>query len=124
MLQRGDQVPHVELRTTSGERFSYRAIWQSRSLVLVTLPAAADDAIARELRTLKPEFEAAHAVCVVTRDPVPGLPAPAALVADAWGEIAHVSAPRHAPGLPAARDLLEWVEHLGHRCPECEGEAK
>jgi hypothetical protein len=124
MLQRGDQIPHVELRTTSGEPFSYRTIWQGRNLVLVALPPVADDAIATELRALAAEFEAANAVCVVTRDPVPGLPAPAALVADAWGEIVHVRAVRDAAELPTARALLEWVDYLGQRCPECEGEAK
>jgi hypothetical protein len=27
-------------------------------------------------------------------------------------------------GLPSAVSLLEWLEHVQQRCPECEGEAR
>jgi hypothetical protein len=37
ILQRGDIVPHFDVRTTSGERFSYSAIWQRKNLVLIEL---------------------------------------------------------------------------------------
>jgi hypothetical protein len=40
-LQRGDIVPHFDVRTTSRERFSYSAIWQRKNLVLIILSATA-----------------------------------------------------------------------------------
>jgi hypothetical protein len=33
--------PHFDVRTTSGERFSYSAIWQRKNLVLIRLSATA-----------------------------------------------------------------------------------
>jgi hypothetical protein len=45
---------------------------------------------------------------------VPGL-----VVADRWGEIVHV-----AREVPRVADVLDWLDHLEQRCPECEGEAR
>jgi hypothetical protein len=60
----------------------------------------------------------------MTRDDVPGLRAPGALVADRWGEIVYVAPIAEAAGSPTVAELLEWLEYVQHRCPECEGEAK
>ena len=30
----------------------------------------------------------------------------------------------HNPHITAPEELLEWVDYLDRRCPECEGEAK
>jgi hypothetical protein len=125
-LQRGDIVPHFEVRTVSGERFSYSAIWQRKNLVLISLSAtaAADEDYVRELQRHEAEFSECDSVYVVTRDGVPGLPAPGALIADQWGEIVHVAAAIDGDHMPTPRELLEWVEYVASRCPECEGEAK
>ena len=61
---------------------------------------------------------------IVTRDPVEGLPCPGIVVADRWGEIAHVVHSSQVEDLPPADELIEWVRYLQYRCPECEGEAK
>ena len=124
-LQRGDSVPHFTARAVTGEVFTYATIWQRKNLVLVTVSAmdASGDYV-RTLREQDAEFNDLASVCVVTHDPIAGLPAPGALIADRWGEIVHVSAANHVAGLPTVLDLLEWVEHLEHRCPECEGEAR
>lgn len=125
MLQRGDTVPHFAVTVIDGRPFSYSTIWQHRSLVLVTLPNSDPDAgYASELSAAAPGFTARGAECVITRDPVPGLPAPGVLVADRWGEIAHVETAAGVAELPPAGELLDWVEHLQERCPECEGEAR
>ena len=60
----------------------------------------------------------------MTRDTVPGLPAPAALVADRWGEIAYVATAPTLDGLPAPSTLFDWLDYVVQRCPECEGEAR
>jgi hypothetical protein len=61
---------------------------------------------------------------IVTRDAVEGLPCPGVVVADQWGEIAHVVRSLQVEDLPAPDELIEWVRYLQYRCPECEGEAK
>ena len=125
-LQRGDLVPHFEVRTTSGELFSYSAIWQRKNLVLISLSATAaeNEDYLRELQKHDAEFSERNGVCVVTRDDVQGLPAPGLLITDQWGEIVHVLASVDVDDLPMPRELLEWVEYVASRCPECEGEAK
>lgn len=119
-LAAGDQVPHFTVTTADGSTFGYSTIWQAQNLVLVVLPSSAPDA-GRTLEELR-GIEMPDTRCVVTTDAVPGLEAPATLVADKWGEIAHVV---HAPdALPGREDLAAWVEHVRQRCPECEGEAR
>ena len=115
----GDQVPHFTVTTLDGRTFSYSTIWQSQNLVLLVLPGSNfDDPAIDEWRRL----ERPDTRWVLTADPVAGLEAPATLVADQWGEIAHIV---QAPdALPTREDLAEWVEHLRQRCPECEGEAR
>ena len=57
----------------------------------------ATGALEQALRTAP--FDQDQNACVVTRDTVPGLPAPAALVADRWGEIVYLTAvPKPARG--------------------------
>ena len=124
-LQRGEQVPHFEVNTLAGDVFTYSTIWQHRNLVLVSLPDAdPEDDYPSTLAARARDFEERHAACVMTRDRVPGVPAPGAVVADRWGEIVHVFAAASAGGLPPASELLDWLEHVEQRCPECEGEAK
>jgi hypothetical protein len=126
MLQRGDQVPHFEVRTSGGELFSYASIWQHKTLVLVALPgdspAGARDTV--EQATWDHAFGQRESVGVVTRDPVPGLQAPATLVADRWGEIVFVTETSRVDELPTSSDLLDWLDYVDRRCPECEGETK
>ncbi len=120
-------MPHLEIGTITGEAFSYAFIWQRLNLVLVTLPSGADDtgdAYGRELAARRLDFDARASVCVITRDAVPGLPAPGALVADRWGEIVYVTTVATPDGLPSAEQLFEWLDYLAQRCPECEGEVK
>lgn len=119
-LANGDQVPHFTVTTVNGEAFSYSSIWQSKNLVLMVLPGS-DQNAGRTLEELR-RIETPDTRSVVTTDVVPGLDAPATLVADKWGEIAHVV---HAPDeLPTGDDLADWIEHVRQRCPECEGEAR
>ena len=123
ILQTGDQVPHFEVRTLAGDVFRYTSIWQHKNLVLVTLDSHADG-YAAALTNIGADFQARQAVCVITRDRTPGVPSPSAIVADRWGEIVHVAAASDVSQLPAPSELLDWLDYIERRCPECEGEAK
>jgi hypothetical protein len=127
MLQRGDSVPHFEVKTIGGELFTYSTIWQRRPLVLVALPTAESEApgtYVSQLSGLRSEFTAKDAECVVSADHVPGIPSPAVVVADRWGEIVHVATASQVDDLTSPEELLDWVDYLDRRCPECEGEAE
>ena len=130
-LQRGGQMPHVAVRGIDGTTFSYRDIWQRRNLLLVSLPAETKDGDEREeaayLDAIQARGEAIREYetdVVITRDAVPGLTAPAVLIADRWGEIIAVDCANRAAGLLPAAEILEWLRFVAHACPECEGEAK
>lgn len=127
MLQRGDLVPHFAVSTIDGAAVDYLTIWQRRSLVLIALPASASVDVKRYASAVSqqvPVLAQHDATCVITRDPVPGLSAPGVLVADRWGEIVHIVSGVEARDLPGAPDLIDWVEYVQRRCPECEGESK
>ena len=126
MLRRGDQVPHFEVRTSGGELFRYASIWQHKNLLLVALPGDAPAGARDTLEQATPgdAFQQRESVCVVTRDDVPGLHAPAALVADRWGEIVYLTETSRVDELPTSSDLLDWLDYIDRRCPECEGETK
>jgi hypothetical protein len=126
-LLRGDPVPHFEVKTVQGEPFSYASIWQRRNLVLVALPAAEPKmpgSYIAQLMARTAEFTALDAECVITRDRVPGIPSPGIVVADRWGEIAHVATASRLDDLTSPDELLDWLDYLDKRCPECEGEAR
>lgn len=127
MLQRGDPVPHVEVRTVTGELFRYVAVWQRRNLVLVALPvtpSAADRGYILGLTARASAFAARDAECVITRDRVAGMASPGVLVADRWGQIAWIATPSRVEDLTPVDELLEWLDYLDQRCPECEGESR
>jgi hypothetical protein len=126
MRQRGDLVPHFQVTTLDGRRFSYSTIWQRTNLVLVAFPesdSAASRAYAAELALRIPEFRLQNTVCVMTGEQVPGLLQAGTVVADQWGEIVDIRGAATAADLMSAEELLEWVRYVEIRCPECEGEA-
>jgi hypothetical protein len=131
MLGKGDLFPHVTVRRLDGREFSYADVWQRRSLLLVSLPAATpspdspDDLeyLAR-LSANREAFDEYGAEVVATRDTVPGLPSPSILVADRWGEIVAVKHADRASELPPVEELVDWVRFVAQACPECEGETK
>jgi hypothetical protein len=122
MPQSGETIPHFGVSTTAGTRFEYRTIWQRYHLVLVALPVSGFDDYASEIERFTDRFRQADAVLVVTREPIQDLVAPMALVADRWGEIMYFATFERGQARPTPAELLEWVEYVGRRCPECEGE--
>jgi hypothetical protein len=118
-LQRGHQVSHFEVQTVDGRALSYRTIWQRKNLLLVVLPESPSDAeYVSTLRAREPEFEWLDTECIITRDAVPGIRAPAMLVADRWGEIIHIAARSESERSPAPERLLGWLEYIQNRCPD------
>lgn len=127
MLQRGDSVPHFEVRTLEGEPFRYSTIWQHKNLLLITIPtldSASTNAYAAEVTARIQESRDRDLECVITRDQVPGISAPAVVVADRWGEVVFAEEKSDVADLPAPEDLMEWVNYMMNQCPECEGEAR
>ena len=128
MLQPRDLVPHFEVTNLQGDTVSYSTIWQRRNLVLIAIPASDPHGTyttyVSRLTDEMPAWAAADTDCVITRDSVPGVPPPAVVIADRWGEIVHVARASHAGELPLPRELGEWVDYVQRQCPECEGEAK
>jgi hypothetical protein len=126
MLQRGDQIPHIDVRDLNDALVRYASIWQHRNLVLIVLPEADSPSIGRYLEDLSGVAASFGdgTSCVTTRTAIAGLPAPAVAVADKWGEIMFVCATADVADLPPPRELADWVTYVDQRCPECEGEAK
>ena len=124
-LQQGDTLPLFEVQTLDRKRVRYAELWQRKSVVLVCLPRAAtprEAEYASALLRRAGEFEAYGTCCVVTHDAVAGVPCPAVLVADRWGEIQSIASAASAAALPDLQDLLDTVDYVQRRCPECEGE--
>ena len=126
MLQPHHLVPHFQVTDLAGERVHYSSLWQRRNLVLVTLPNvhAPSRGYADRLMALVRRLNDDDTKWIVTADRVTGVPYPGVVVADRWGEVAHVAYPSRVEDLPAPDELVEWVRYLEYRCPECEGEAK
>lgn len=125
----GSRIPHVTLTTSDGGTFTYAGIWQRLQLLLVLLPPGDRPAWAgleAELEGARRALHDMETTLAVSRDAVPGFPAPVALVADRWGEVTHAADLKIEDGrvTPGRDTLLMWVEATLHRCPECEGEAK
>jgi hypothetical protein len=127
VLQRGESVPHFEVRTLEDELFSYGTIWQRKNLLFIAVPNADSQSVRKYAATVIAGIrESGHqdVECVVTRDRVPGLPEAGVLVADKWGEIAFAVGSVDVDHLPPAPELMEWLTYVKSQCPECEGEAR
>lgn len=119
-------VPHFHVRTLDGSHVRYQDIWQRHNLVLVTVSPQEREAAARyasQLRAQLDDVVQAETSLVVTADAVPGLPAPAIVVADRWGEILHSQVPSGESAsvsqLPDVDELVSWVHFAEIQCPEC-----
>jgi hypothetical protein len=126
MLQRGDTVPHFEVRTVEGELFSYSSIWQRKNLLLVSLPTfdSGSTAYASDLSTWLRDLGDKDLEYVITRESIPGVSDSAVVVADRWGEVVYSVGKSDVAELPTPQELVEWVTYLNNQCPECEGEVR
>jgi hypothetical protein len=125
VLQGGDAVPHFAVRDQNDGVFDYSTIWQRRNLLLVLVGSTEEyEQYLSELVRHTAAFNEHESTLVITKDEIAGLPVPGLIVTDRWGEIVHLVRPKTINDLPAPMTLLQWLEAIEHRCPECEGEAK
>lgn len=119
-------VSHFIVRALDGGRVDYAAaIWQRRNLLLVVVSSARSaERYAASVSRHADAFASLNTAVVITSDPVAGMPAPALLVADKWGEIVYQASAACVDELPDPSELLEWLQYVEQRCPECEGEAR
>ena len=118
----GDALPFFDVVTVDGSRLAYQQFWQQRNVVLISLLPDEDESdkkLVTLLTSIRRQFAALQAVCVLTRDGVARVPRPGVVIADRWGEVQSVAA-----GLPEPQDLLDTLEYLQQKCPECEGESR
>jgi hypothetical protein len=127
MLQKGELLPHFSVTSIAGERFAYSDIWQRKNLVLVSLSHEESKGSTTYLAQLAigmSELTGDDTACLITKDSIPGVPAPGAVVADRWGEIHQVTHAALVEDLPSFHELVDWLRYVQSQCPECEGEAK
>jgi hypothetical protein len=127
MLQKGELLPHFSVTTIAGERFAYSDIWQRKNLVLVSLSHEESKGSTTYLAQLAigmSELTGDDTACLITKDGIPGVPAPGVVVADRWGEIHHVTHAARVEDLPSFQELVDWLRYVQSQCPECEGESK
>jgi hypothetical protein len=119
----GALIPHFEVATVDGNRVKYADLWQRRNVVVLTLPDKLDDTTRRyaaELQTRLAELKPDDTTLIVVVGSVHSLPASSLIVADRWGEIAHIE--ELSPDIaawPSAIEIVEWVEFVRSKCPEC-----
>jgi hypothetical protein len=121
-LEPGDQVPHFSVSTALGQQVRYDRMWQHRNLVFVSVDVRRHPqygVYASDLMARTREFAAAETELVVSPDPIQGLPAPAVMVADRWGEIVRIFTADADVPLPNADELLDWINFIRMQCPEC-----
>lgn len=124
-MRRGDDLPHFSVTTTDGCRAGYEDWWQQKNVLLVTVPAdGSAGSYASNLLQKRDLLTAHDTACIVTADPIGGLPPVSVVIADRWGEVQFSVTGQPVSALPAVAELLEWLEHVQHQCPECQGEAR
>ena len=117
-------LPHFTVRDHEGRTVAYRDLWQRRNVLLIVVDSAESARYVSELKSRMDDLTAHETTCVITRDSVEGLRAPAAAIADRWGEIQKLIEVDHAARLPAVDELVEWLRYVQMQCPECQGEAR
>ncbi len=120
MVGAGEQVPRFEVTTLDGTRVSYGAtLWQRMNLVLIVLgtqESGDGDLWLEQIAASLPELSAHDTAVVITRDPVPGLPSPAVVVADRWGEVYFAGTADRVAGLVPAAEIIEWLRFFQMKC--------
>lgn len=123
ILRPGDVISHFEGLTTDGRRLEYGQLWQRRNLVLFVLPPNLHDAAGPYLGTLEgrlSDLQPDDTTLVLSHRSLERLPLGTLVIADRWGEIAHLQElASDMTTWPSIDDLLDWVNFIRMKCPEC-----
>lgn len=122
-LSPGDLIPTFEGETGDGRRLQYQEVWQRRNVVLLVLSATARaeassylTAVEARVSKLRPD----DTTLVICDHRINGVPLGTVVVADRWGEIAYIQElTSHPAEWPSVDEILEWVEFIRVKCPEC-----
>lgn len=122
-LRPGELIPHFEGLTSDGRRLEYEQLWQRRNLVLFVLPPNSHDVARRYLGALEgrlAELRPDDTTLVLSDLGLARLPLGTLVIADRWGEIAHLQElASDVAAWPSIDDVLDWVEFIRMKCPEC-----
>jgi hypothetical protein len=123
MLHSGDLITRFDGATIDGREVPYDQLWQHRNVVLFVLSADLGAAASPYLRALDGRLSALKppdTSLVVSDHTVDGLPQNSVAIADRWGEIVHIEQlASDQEAWPSIDDILEWVEFIRVKCPEC-----
>jgi hypothetical protein len=122
-LSPGDLITTFEGETFDGHPLRYEDVWQSRNLVLFVLPATARAeassylaAVEARLAKLRPD----DTTLMICDHEISGVALGSVVVADRWGEVAYIHKLTSRPAeWPPVDEILEWVEFIRIKCPEC-----
>ncbi len=76
------------------------------------------------LHIRQPELTSEDTHLIVTASRIEGIPAPAVVIANRWGEVYYVKSANSAAELPGPNELMEWVQYVRNECPECQGKTQ
>ena len=123
VMHPGELIAHFDGLTVDGRQLHYSQLWQHRNLVLFVLPPSLHDsarlylrAVAARLSKLQPD----DTTLVLSDRALERLPLGTLVIADRWGEIAHLQElVSNIAAWPSVDEVLEWVEFIRMKCPEC-----
>jgi hypothetical protein len=117
VFERRARVPHFVVRSVDGATVDYRSIWQREQLLLICLDESATSdpliRLAQDLATRGTDLSVVETSLVVTRESIAGLPCPALILADRYGEIFWT---REPGGVTDADDVIDSLRVIQSRC--------
>lgn len=123
MLRRGDLITHFDGTDVDGRGVPYDQLCQHRNVVLFVLSkylAAAASTYLRALEVRLSELKPPDTSLVISDHALADLPQPSIAISDRLGEIVHIEQLAAEPERwPPIDEILEWVEFIRVRCPEC-----
>ena len=119
----GDLIPRFDGAAVDGRDVPYEELWQHRNIVLFVLAgdlAARASAYLRALDFRLSELKPPDTSLVIVDHIMDGPPMNSVVIADRWAEIVHIEQLAADPrAWPSSDDILEWVEFIRVKCPEC-----